>query len=428
VWIEAAVAPSVPRVAGMEFLSTLSYTLQSNGGAAAIEMISSDGPATITMLPAVGTAGVNRILAPIMLNDDLLVNNNAPVSAGPVLEINAINAANRTITFAGTGETAMVAANPGFTGTAVLNSGKLTLRHGQALNAQPITAAGGVLVLRNNTSTNYGSGLTVTGAVSLALGNGGAGAGQTHALDDITVAAGGTLTLFRNNATMLAAGDVSVAGVMNVSPLAGGGGGAQATRVETLDLAPGGRVNLADTSLIIASTPLAIVEGFIRDAYNFSAWDGAGLATTQQDALGGLTTLAVATADQAFRESFGGFSVSGDDVLVMYTYAGDVNFDGVVDATDYGVIDNWVQFPGTDGYANGDFNYDGVIDAADYGIIDNTIQLQGAPFPGWDSPGSIAIASASLSGVTAVPEPASLSVLGLAAAILVGRRRRRAAK
>jgi hypothetical protein len=65
-------------------------------------------------------------------------------------------------------------------------------------------------------------------------------------------------------------------------------------------------------------------------------------------------------------------------VLLKYTYTGDVNFDGTIDGADYGVIDNWVQFPGTNGYVN-DFNYDGVIDGADYGLIDNAFQLQGPP-------------------------------------------------
>jgi hypothetical protein len=104
----------------------------------------------------------------------------------------------------------------------------------------------------------------------------------------------------------------------------------------------------------------------------------------------------------------------------MYTYAGDMNFDGLVDAEDYGTIDNWVQFPGTDGYSNGDLNYDGVIDAVDYGIIDNTSQLQGAPIP------ISAFASSGLSSVTAVPEPSACGFAILSAATLLGRRRGRA--
>jgi hypothetical protein len=75
-----------------------------------------------------------------------------------------------------------------------------------------------------------------------------------------------------------------------------------------------------------------------------------------------------------------------------------------------------VQFPGTNGYANGDINYDGVIDAADYGIIDNTIQLQGAPFPM-----GAALASSS---INAVPEPAACGVAILAACSLPRRARR----
>jgi hypothetical protein len=115
--------------------------------------------------------------------------------------------------------------------------------------------------------------------------------------------------------------------------------------------------------------------------------------------------------------TFAGQTVTGATTIAVYTYAGDVNFDGLVDASDYGIIDNYFQFPGTTGYANGDFNYDGVIDAGDYGIIDNTFQLQGAPIPmGGGSVGA---------GLTAVPEPAAIGLLGIAGAVAAVRRRRR---
>src|SRR5688500_4781968 len=100
-----------------------------------------------------------------------------------------------------------------------------------------------------------------------------------------------------------------------------------------------------------------------------------------------------------------------------------MNLDGLIDVADYGSIDNWIQFPGTNGYMNGDLNYDGVIDVADYGVIDNTIQLQGAPFTGVTFAGGTA--NKELSGVTAVPEPFACAVTLAAATGLLARRRRR---
>jgi len=64
-------------------------------------------------------------------------------------------------------------------------------------------------------------------------------------------------------------------------------------------------------------------------------------------------------------------------------------------------------------------NYDGVIDGADYGVLDNTIQLQGAPIPGVNG------ASGALAGVTAVPEPSVCGFAAVAAVGLIVRRRRR---
>jgi hypothetical protein len=132
-------------------------------------------------------------------------------------------------------------------------------------------------------------------------------------------------------------------------------------------------------------------------------------------ALDGLTTLAVATADQVGVSSFGGMSVAPSNVLLMYTYAGDTNFDGQISGDDYGTIDFNILVPGASGYYNGDFNYDGVINGDDYGIIDFVILAQGAPFP----------AGAPASAVAAVPEPAAAVILLAPLACL--RRRRRPA-
>jgi hypothetical protein len=153
------------------------------------------------------------------------------------------------------------------------------------------------------------------------------------------------------------------------------------------------RLDARDHDILLDASPLGTFDGttysgvlgLIAAGYNFSEWTGNGLVTTMPAAQQGLTTLAPASAAELYglgpgdTALYDGHTVDATTVIVKYTYAGDVNFDGLVDAADYGVIDNWVQFPGTDGYANGDFNFDGIIDAADYGIIDNTIQLQGTP-------------------------------------------------
>jgi hypothetical protein len=137
-----------------------------------------------------------------------------------------------------------------------------------------------------------------------------------------------------------------------------------------------------------------------------------------------LTTLGVALASNilgitgAQTDMWNGQAVNVNDVLVMYTYAGDANLDGVINGGDYGVIDNFIQVAGVSGYANGDFNYDGVIDGGDYGVIDNNIQAQGAP---------LSTSSANLSSaVTAVPEPSACGFAILTVAALTARRPARA--
>ena len=237
----------------------------------------------------------------------------------------------------------------------------------------------------------------------------------------INVAAGASATT-----VVFASGALHVDGAMAVAP-----GWPQANLAGDITVA--GRLDLTDNKLIVLAgggggigthdgTSYSGLTGRVASAYNFGAWDGNGIATSMPDAQAnkGITTIAIATADEVFYAggTFGGVPVNSGDVLLMYTYAGDVNLDGLVDGADYGTLDNWIQFPGTSGYANGDVNYDGVIDGADYGTLDNSIQLQGDPFPSGTYPAFAA-------RVAAVPEPAACGFAMLGAGVLVTRRGRR---
>ena len=54
---------------------------------------------------------------------------------------------------------------------------------------------------------------------------------------------------------------------------------------------------------------------------------------------------------------------------MKYTYFGDVDFNGAVDAADYNIIDlGYVNH--LSGWANGDADYSGAVDASDYNVID----------------------------------------------------------
>ena len=284
-----------------------------------------------------------------------------------------------------------------------------------------------------------GAGVTVnvqrgTLAVNGNLGNG-LDARTTAPVLIAGLAAGGSPAVVNFGATQtLKSITLNGDAVANVLPQ-----GARVIVADTIALNGNAKIDLSDNNLVVHSMPAGTatagvyngVQGLVQRAYNFGAWDQAGLTTSQPNAgqnagpLSGTTTIGVATAEQVlfFGPSetgvFAGQTVTGSSVIAMYTYAGDVNLDGVVDGADYGTLDNWIQFPGTSGYANGDVNYDGAIDGADYGVLDNTIQLQGPPLA--DASGAIA----SLGAVSAVPEPAACGFAVLAAATLLRRRRHR---
>ncbi len=193
-------------------------------------------------------------------------------------------------------------------------------------------------------------------------------------------------------------------------------GGDKVVRANTVSIAAGSKIDLSDNKLITQSAV---------GSWNGSAYSGVlglavsgRLATSQASATSGLTTIAVAANSDLNKTTFGGESVGGSDVLVMYTYAGDADLTGKITGDDYFRIDSGYAAHAT-GYDNGDFNLDGRIDADDYFIIDRNYSRQGTAFS--------ASEPVMLDGVQMVPEPGVVGVvLGLAGAGALSRKRRNA--
>jgi hypothetical protein len=265
-----------------------------------------------------------------------------------------------------------------------------------------INVADGTLALNSAAGTDAATrrlNVYVAGATShLAINT-------TQHLNDLNVSGGGLAQLSGGGATVLATNSLAV-----------GGAGSRFDLLDNKAIVFGGNVGTC-----VGGTYGGLT-GMIQSAYDFSGWDGDGITTSASAATTGITTIAIATADETpFADGlFGGVTVHSGDALMMYTYAGDANLDGTIDGGDYGVIDNFIQVPGAFGYASGDFNFDGIIDGGDYGVIDNNIQAQGAAFP------TGAAVAHSMTDVTAVPEPSACGfAIAIASALLRRRRRRR---
>jgi hypothetical protein len=98
---------------------------------------------------------------------------------------------------------------------------------------------------------------------------------------------------------------------------------------------------------------------------------------------------------------------------VKYTYNGDANLDGRVNADDYFRIDSGFLAQLDDPtWRDGDFNYDGTINADDYFLIDSAFLGQGGAL------GDVVRA-------VAVPEPTAAGALCIAGMLMRRRRRRR---
>jgi hypothetical protein len=193
---------------------------------------------------------------------------------------------------------------------------------------------------------------------------------------------------------------------------------------ESLTMGVNAKLDLGMGGLVIdyeAGADVSAILAAYAAGRNGGQWDGATGITSSvvagdSEFLTAIGIIINEDPNYGGRDTFMGQTVDATSILIRYTWRGDANLDGAVTADDYDVIDNTFVFGvavgSTMGWWSGDFNGDGVVDSNDYDWIDNAFVFGGTPLGGAAPVG------------LAVPEPATLALLGFGLAAMAIRRRR----
>jgi fibronectin-binding autotransporter adhesin len=313
-----------------------------------------------------------------------------------------------------------------------------------SLSPVNITASGASLDL-NGTNQSVGSLAGVAGsAVTLGAGNLAAGgnngstvfSGSISGSGGVTKQGTGTFTLGGVNSymggTTVSAGTL-VAGVSNALPSGGAltiqsgalvqlatGSGAQT--LSSLSIAGTGGLDIGNNHMFITDGTgvAATILGYLKTGIP-NHW--AGPAGIFSSAAHSNTSYAVAFGEHSFIST-----IPSGEIEISYTLYGDINQDGVVNGTDFGILAGNFGKTVTGGWEQGDLNYDGTVNGTDFGLLAGnfgksaTGRAVALPASEWAALDSFAAAHGLMADV---PEPTSAGIVALSALGVLARRRRK---
>jgi fibronectin-binding autotransporter adhesin len=230
-----------------------------------------------------------------------------------------------------------------------------------------------------------------------------------------TTVSAGTLTM--GTATAIP-GNVSVASGATLQ-LGTSIGGVQFT-TSNLTIASGGTLDVNNDHVFISygagPDPIASIAAMLASGYNGGAWNGVGINSS---AVAGNPGYGVGYADSA--DTGNPASLPSGTIEVAFTLLGDANLDKAVNGVDFGILAaNFNK--GITGWDKGDFNYDNAVNGVDFGFLAANFNKGAAAASDLAALDAFAAANGLLADV---PEPVSASILGIGAAGLMARRRRR---
>lgn len=177
-----------------------------------------------------------------------------------------------------------------------------------------------------------------------------------------------------------------------------------------LSIVSGGTLDITNNAVVIHNGTLSTINSEIAAGVGPSHnWTGAGITSSSAASTPGTAVGVMLNSDSSGNAIYSNWPTTGNsvgvsntDVLVMYTWYGDLNLDGAVNSADLSILTHDVGITNAN-WAEGDLNYDGVVNADDFSLF----QLGDAESAGRN--------------ITALPEPA---LLGLCALPLFSLRRR----
>jgi hypothetical protein len=145
----------------------------------------------------------------------------------------------------------------------------------------------------------------------------------------------------------------------------------------------------------------------VKQGFNMGNWQGLGITSTAAAANTAADT-GLTVVDNALLgyNEFSGQPVNADSILLKYTYYGDIDQNGQVDADDLTVFANNFGRAAGATQVDGDIDFNGSVDADDLTVFANNFN-KGVGNP------------LSAGNVQAVPEPATLVLAALGAAVLL---------